>query len=121
MVFDDWVIGSDGRKIEADFANLNRAAGEGRLGNWFTVNGTLKPRITLDPEKPARLRLLNVANTRTMNIMFKGVEARVLARDGQPVVPESLDLPRSHLLRVKVLDLLLTEAQDAGGRGARPV
>lgn len=111
MLFDDWLVGDDG-KIETDFANLNRAAGEGRLGNWFTVNGTFKPRIALDAEKPARLRMLNVANTRTINVLLKGVEARVLARDGQPVVPEPLGLQAIALAPGQRLDLLLTEAQD---------
>jgi FtsP/CotA-like multicopper oxidase with cupredoxin domain len=111
MLFDDWLVGADG-KIEEDFANLNRAAGEGRLGNWFTVNGTFKPRIALDVEKPARLRMLNVANTRTINILLKGVEARVLARDGQPIFAEPLGLQAIALAPGQRLDLLLTEAQE---------
>jgi FtsP/CotA-like multicopper oxidase with cupredoxin domain len=111
MLFDDWLVGDDG-KIEEDFANLNRAAGEGRLGTWFTVNGNFKPRLSLDAEKPARLRMLNVANTRTMNVLFKGAEARVLARDGQPVWPEPLGLKAIALAPGQRIDLLLTEAQE---------
>jgi FtsP/CotA-like multicopper oxidase with cupredoxin domain len=110
LMFDDWSIGEDG-KIEQDFANLNRAAGEGRPGNWFTVNSVFKPRMTLDPEKPARLRLLNVANSRTMSVLLKGAEAIVLAVDGQPQAPQPLGLRPLVLAPGQRIDAVLTEAQ----------
>ena len=72
----------------------------------------MKPRIQLDPEKPARLRLLNVANTRSMNIMFKGVEGVVLARDGQPIWPTPLGLQALSLAPGQRADVLLLEAQE---------
>jgi FtsP/CotA-like multicopper oxidase with cupredoxin domain len=86
LLLDDWLVGEDG-KIEEDFRNVERAAGEGRLGNWYTVNGEFKPRITLSKVKPSRLRLLNGCNTRVMTLQFKGADAVILARDGQPVSP----------------------------------
>lgn len=94
LILDDWLVGEDG-KIEQDFRNIERAAGEGRLGNWYTVNGLFKPRITLSKFKPARLRLLNACNTRVMNLQFKGADALVIARDGQPVTP--LGIPNEGL------------------------
>jgi FtsP/CotA-like multicopper oxidase with cupredoxin domain len=111
LVFDDWSLADDG-KIEEDFANLDRAAGEGRLGNWFTVNATYKPHIALDAEKPARLRILNVANTRTVNVLLRGVEGSVLARDGQPIWPETLEAGGIVLAPGQSADVLLTFAQD---------
>lgn len=111
MIFDDWALSDDG-VIEEDFANLDRAAGEGRLGNWFTVSNGFKNRIALDPEKPARLRLLNTANTRSMNVVFKGAEGMVLARDGQPVVPTPLGLTALELAPGQRADVLLLEAQE---------
>jgi FtsP/CotA-like multicopper oxidase with cupredoxin domain len=110
LIFDDWMIGDDG-VIESDFANLERASGDGRLGNWFTVNGVFKPRIDLPGDKPVRLRLLNVANTRSMNIAFKGVEALVVARDGQPVLPTPLGLKTLELEPGQRADVVLTQAQ----------
>lgn len=111
LIFDDWMIDDDG-KIEIDFANLERASGEGRLGNWFTVNSTFKPRIRLPDEQTVRLRLLNVANTRSMNIAFKGVEAMVIARDGQPVLPTPLGIKTLELEPGQRADVVLTEAQE---------
>jgi FtsP/CotA-like multicopper oxidase with cupredoxin domain len=111
MVFDDWSLGESGQ-VEQDFANLDRAAGEGRLGNWFTVNGKSKTRIALEPEKPARLRLLNVANTRTVNVLFKGAEGLVLAKDGQPIVPKPLGAEALNMAPGQRFDVLLTEAQE---------
>ncbi len=111
MIFDDWTL-SDAGVIEEDFANLDRAAGEGRLGNWFTVGGEFKNRMTLDPEKPARLRLLNTANTRSMNVVFKGAEGMILARDGQPIVPTPLGLSPLELAPGQRADVLLLEAQE---------
>jgi FtsP/CotA-like multicopper oxidase with cupredoxin domain len=111
LIFDDWSLGDDG-KIEQDFANFDRAAGDGRLGNWFTVNSKFKPRITLEAEKPARLRLLNAANTRTTTVLFKAAEGLVIARDGQPIKPERLGLQPLKLAPGQRADVLLTEAQE---------
>jgi FtsP/CotA-like multicopper oxidase with cupredoxin domain len=111
LLLDDWSLGDNGR-IEEDFANLDRAAGEGRLGNWFTINASYKPHIALDAEQPARLRLLNVANTRTFNVTFKDVEGIVLARDGQPQWPQRFDPAVIALAPGQSADVLLTFAQD---------
>jgi FtsP/CotA-like multicopper oxidase with cupredoxin domain len=111
LIFDDWMISDDGI-IEPDFTNLDRASGEGRLGNWFTVNSQFKPRIVLPEGQTARLRLLNVANTRRMNIAFKGVEAMIIARDGQPQLPTPLGLKTLELEPGQRADVVLTDAQD---------
>jgi FtsP/CotA-like multicopper oxidase with cupredoxin domain len=111
LVIDDWSLRDDGA-VEEDFGNLTRAAGEGRLGNWFTANGKLKPRIELAPEQPARIRLLNIANSRTMNVRLKNADGIVIARDGQPIPPQPLGLEALQLAPGQRADLLLTEAQE---------
>ena len=111
MIFDDWKI-SDAGVIDPNFMDLEAAAGEGRLGNWFSLNGALTPRIRLDAEKPTRLRLLNVANTRNMNVQFKGADLLIVARDGQPVRPVSLASDALLLSPGQRADLVLTQAQD---------
>ena len=86
LILDDWKISSDG-KIEGGFGDVEAAASEGRIGNWYTVNGAAKPRMALAKDKPTRLRLLNVCNTRTLNVQLKGGDALIIAVDGQPLKP----------------------------------
>jgi FtsP/CotA-like multicopper oxidase with cupredoxin domain len=86
LLIDDWKIGDDG-KIEESFGDLQVAVGEGRLGNWFTVNGAYLPRIKLPADKPCRLRVLNASNARSMELEFKGLDPLVVALDGQPISP----------------------------------
>lgn len=89
LILDDWKLRGDG-VLDRNFADIAAAAGEGRQGNWFTVNGLPKPAIALTGAKPPRLRLLNVGNAQTLNLRLKGVEAMVIAMDGQPVKPRAL-------------------------------
>lgn len=110
LIFDDWKL-NDAGVIEAGFGDLEAAIGEGRLGNWFTVNGQLRPRITLPAGETARLRLLNAANTRTMNLLFKGADVAVIALDGQPVKMMPLGLEALKLAPGQRADVVLNNAQ----------
>ncbi len=111
LVLDDWKL-SGGGVIDPDFGNLEAAAGEGRLGNWFTVNGKLKPKIFVDASNYVRLRLLNVANTRTMNVQFKNADLMIIARDGQPIKPTTLGNEVLALAPGQRVDLVVTESYD---------
>ncbi len=84
LIFEDWKLDDKG-KIVGGFDDIEQAAGEGRLGNWMTVNGRLKPHYKLAADKPARLRLFNAANARDLKIQFKGATLELLSLDGQPV------------------------------------
>ncbi len=84
LVLDDWLV-DDAGKIQGGFGDLATAVGEGRMGNWFSVNGALKPHIAVAAGRPLRLRLLNAANVRSMGLLFKGAEPRIVAYDGQPL------------------------------------
>ena len=86
LIIDDWKIADDG-KIDESFGDLQAAVGEGRLGNWFTVNGAYLPHIKLPANRPCRLRVLNAANSRAMGLQFKGADPLVVALDGQPIAP----------------------------------
>jgi FtsP/CotA-like multicopper oxidase with cupredoxin domain len=90
LVLDDWKLDDAGR-IAGGFGDVAAMVGEGRLGNWFTVNGRYRPHIALAENARARLRLVNAANTRTLRLMFKGSDPALLALDGQPVEPVTLD------------------------------
>ena len=65
VILDDWLLTNEGAIDESSFGNLAQAIGEGRMGNWFTVNGAHQPRLETS-RGLIRLRLLNAANVRTM-------------------------------------------------------
>lgn len=111
LILDDWKLSDDGMILQG-FGDLEAAAGEGRLGNWFTVNNAFKPTFELPKGKPVRLRLLNVANTRTMNVLFKGCDLAIIARDGQPVKPAALGPEALKVAPGQRVDLLITDATD---------
>lgn len=106
MILDDWMIGEDGA-IAAGFGDLRAAIAEGRLGNWFTLNGKHRPEISIPAEKPARLRFLNTANVRTMRVLFKGSAGSLVALDGQPVAAAPLANGALELAPGQRADLLL--------------
>ncbi len=107
LIFDDWKIVESGA-MEQGFGDLQAAIGEGRLGNWFTLNGSFKSHIKIDRARPSRLRLLNAANVRTMNILFKGAELYLMALDGQPVPLKPLGQEALRLSPGQRADLLLS-------------
>ena len=112
LTFDDWLLTDDGQVDTASFGNLQDAIAQGRLGNWFTVNGAYRP--TLDASGGlVRLRIVNAANVRTMAIVFKGADPLVIAEDGQPVPPRQLGLQGLVLAPGQRSDLLVTEGEES--------
>jgi FtsP/CotA-like multicopper oxidase with cupredoxin domain len=111
LILDDWMIDDAGQPT-GTFGDLNAAIGEGRMGNWFTVNGGFKPHIKIDRSKPVRLRILNAANVRQMDVLFKGADLYVMALDGQPVPLKALGLSALKLAPGQRADLLLSEMHD---------
>jgi FtsP/CotA-like multicopper oxidase with cupredoxin domain len=89
LILDDWKIDEQG-VIDQDFGDMDLVVGEGRLGNWFTINGAFRPQLALADGSFTRLRLLNAANSRDMLIQFKGADPMLVALDGQPVAPRFL-------------------------------
>ncbi len=108
LIIDDWMIDDLGQP-KGKFGDLNAAIGEGRMGNWFTLNGGYKTHVPVDRARPARLRLLNAANVRQMNVLFKGADVYVIALDGQPVPPKALGQEALKLVPGQRADLLLTD------------
>ncbi len=87
LILDDWKVNDDGQLTE-DFGSLEDAIASGRLGNWFTVNGAYKPKLSAPADKPLRLRILNAANVRTMKLQIKGANPLIATLDGQPISPK---------------------------------
>ena len=114
LVLDDWKLSDDG-VIDGAFGDVEAMVGEGRLGNWFTVNGRFRPRLALAGDRFTRLRLLNVANVRTMAVLFKGYDPLLIARDGQPSRPAPLAHGALFLAPGQRADLLVSpEEGDIG-------
>ncbi|MBK1865954.1 multicopper oxidase family protein [Aestuariivirga sp. YIM B02566] len=111
LTFDDWRLTDDGQIDAATFGNLEDAIGQGRLGNWFTVNGAYRPKIDI-PQGLVRLRILNAANIRTMSILIKGADPLIIAEDGQPVPPRQLGTAGLVLAPGQRGDLLLAESEE---------
>lgn len=106
LVLDDWKLADDGTIIEG-FGDVEEMVGEGRLGNWFTVNGEYRPKLRFEASSALRLRLLNAANIRTMNLLLKGADPLIIALDGQPVKPTHLGATALKLAPGQRADLLL--------------
>lgn len=107
LVLDDWKLG-EGGAMDGNFGDVETMVGEGRLGNWFTINNRFRPRLPLSRERYTRLRLVNAANVRTMNLLFKGDDPLLVARDGQPVKPASLQGKALSLAPGQRADLLVS-------------
>lgn len=110
LVLDDWKL-TDGGAVEGNFGDVELMVGEGRLGNWFTINNRFRPKLDLVPGSYTRLRVVNVANVRTMNLLFKGQDPLLIARDGQPVRPRSLHGKSIALAPGERADLLVSPAE----------
>jgi FtsP/CotA-like multicopper oxidase with cupredoxin domain len=85
MIIDDWKLNATGALDEASFHERSAASGQGRIGNLLTVNGAARPMLFAPANKHLRLRMLNAANARFLNLKLTGAAASVIANDGQPV------------------------------------
>jgi FtsP/CotA-like multicopper oxidase with cupredoxin domain len=108
LIFDDWKI-DDQSVMAGGFNSLQDAIGEGRMGNWFTLNGSFKSHLEINRGNVTRLRLLNAANVRSMNVMFKDADLFVMALDGQPVPLKPLGQEAFKLEPGQRADLLLAD------------
>ena len=90
LLLDDWKLTDAGIIDVESFGNLEDAIAQGRMGNWFTVNGTYRPHLKGPAKGLMRLRLVNAANVRTMSLQFKGSDPWIIARDGQPVAARQI-------------------------------
>jgi len=110
LVLDDWKLDDSGA-VEGNFGDVEAMVGEGRLGNWFTINNRFRPKLDLARDSFTRLRVLNAANVRTMYLLFKGQNPLLIARDGQPVRPEMLNGKSIALAPGERADLLVSASE----------
>ncbi|MGC6496978.1 MAG: multicopper oxidase family protein [Candidatus Puniceispirillaceae bacterium] len=105
LVADDWRLAEDYALHEESFGSLMDWSHQGRLGNWFTVNGSASPVIAA-AAGTARLRVINAANARTLAFRLQDLRSfRVIALDGAPCDPFDVDSVR--LAPAQRVDLLV--------------
>ena len=85
----DWRID----EAKGGFLPFFTSDGAGKAGTFGTIrstNGEVNPEIVLPAEGDCRLRLLNLDNTRVMEVGVQGAEAAILAMDGIALPPVPL-------------------------------
>jgi FtsP/CotA-like multicopper oxidase with cupredoxin domain len=115
LALDDWRIGDDGQIHEASFGALHDWAHAGRLGNWLTVNGRTVQEFPVTAGDRLRLRLLNAANARVLDLDLGPEEAALIALDGYPLEPRRLEGPL-RLAPGQRADLIVDCTQAPGSR-----
>lgn len=90
VVLDDWRLNEAGA-ITEDFDQMHDWTHAGRIGNF--VKATMRPQVVkLRRNDRLRLRLVNVAVDRIMQIGLHGMVGAIVALDGMPLeVPEHTD------------------------------
>jgi len=108
LVIDDWRVDRNGQLDEQSFGAMMDWSHGGRLGNWLTVNGDSMPEIKLNAGEAYRLRLINVCNSRVLEMDLNRLGAKVLAFDGQPLgQPEVIDYSPYSFGPAQRVDLLV--------------
>jgi FtsP/CotA-like multicopper oxidase with cupredoxin domain len=83
---DDWRLTPAG-SISDDFGDFRDIGMAGRIGNIMTINGRAPRPFRVRAGERLRLRLINAANARILELNFTGHRPRIVALDGQPVEP----------------------------------
>ena len=87
FAIDDWRLDDDMQVDRKSLGAMHDWAHGGRMGNVITINGETEKAFHVARGERIRLRLVNIANARVMNLMFNEPEISVIAIDGQPVEP----------------------------------
>jgi FtsP/CotA-like multicopper oxidase with cupredoxin domain len=88
-VLKDWRVAKDGSFLP--FITPDGAGRGGTFGTLRTINGQVSPEISVPAGADVRVRVLNVDATRVSDIGVQGAEARIIAIDGNALVPFALD------------------------------
>lgn len=111
LLLKNWHLTEDGEF--APFTSPRNAARMGTPGNWETVNGAVKPTIEVPCGARVRLRFLNVDNTVMYTLAAAGVNATVIAIDGNPVAKPFLLEPHKIGPGMR-LDVAINTPKEAG-------
>ncbi len=116
LVLDDWRLDAKGQIVD-DFDHPADVLRQGRLGAVGGVNARARPAaLAFPPGSRLRLRLVNAATARIMQLRLPGGGLNVIALDGQfcdPFEPQGRLLPLGPGARCDLLlDLAPVENQD---------
>lgn len=88
VMIDDWRMTENGTLADG-FENMHDQAHQGRLGNF--ARALVEPNTPVRRSDRVRLRLINVATDRIFPVELEGIEGKVVALDGMPIVdPQEL-------------------------------
>ena len=114
VMADDWRLTEAGSLHEESFGNIGERAHAGRLGNVLTLNGKPYERLTVLKGERVRLRLINSANARVVHLKLAGVDAWLVALDGQPLKATRLSAATVRLAPAQRADLVFDVTADSG-------
>jgi len=118
LVVDDWLLDRRGVLNVASLGSMMEWSHGGRLGNWLTVNGESQPSLNLSSGEAYRIRLINAANARILEIDPNRFDAKVIAYDGQALPqPETLAYAPLLIGPAQRVDLLIRPS----GPGVIPI
>ncbi|MDH3218688.1 MAG: multicopper oxidase family protein [Gammaproteobacteria bacterium] len=107
FAIDDWRLDRAMQLDTASLGSMHDWSHAGRLGNFITVNGNTETTYPVASGERIRLRLVNIANARIMNLLFHEPQISVVAVDGQPVKPYAPGSGRVILAPGQRTDLIL--------------
>ena len=84
LLLDDWRLDADA-SIHESFGALHDWSHAGRIGNWITVNGQGFYRSPVMRNERLRIRLVNAATARILELALDGFSGQIVALDGQPL------------------------------------
>ncbi|MDF0602772.1 multicopper oxidase family protein [Psychromarinibacter sp. C21-152] len=84
LLVQDWRLYDSGAMAD-DFGTMHDWAHGGRIGNWLTVNGRPAGAQPAGRHDRLRLRIVNAATARVLQVARRGLDGWVIARDGQPL------------------------------------
>ncbi|UCH38606.1 MAG: multicopper oxidase family protein [Gammaproteobacteria bacterium] len=114
FAIDDWRLDRQMQMDTGSFGSMHDWSHGGRLGNFITVNGETEKTYDVASGERIRLRLLNIANARIMNLLFSEPRISIVAIDGQPVEAFTPEAGRIVLAPGQRADLIIDLSGDPG-------
>jgi len=117
LMLDDILLDNNGQVQPAFVGSIEDILLEkinGREGNVFLVNGQQRPTIQAEIGQPLRLRMVNIANTRFMDVSIPGHELIRIGGDGGLLRTAQTGLDHVTLVSGERADIIVTPQGEAG-------